>query len=68
MSFNLSLLPVEQKNEIELDKQASFLVWQLKQGKITPETLIIELDKKSQAHEHAVFEQSIQKYKMMMGL
>ncbi|MGB2078239.1 MAG: DUF3283 family protein [Vibrio sp.] len=68
MSYNLSLLPSEQKNEIELDKQASFLVWQVKQGKITPETLVIELDKKTQAHEHAVFEQSIKKYQQMMGL
>lgn len=32
MSFNLSLLPSEEKNEVEIDKQASFLVWKIKQA------------------------------------
>ncbi|HCH3796869.1 TPA: DUF3283 family protein, partial [Vibrio parahaemolyticus] len=37
MSFNLSLLPPDEKNKIELDKQASFLVWKLREAKSGPE-------------------------------
>ncbi|MEF1230207.1 DUF3283 family protein, partial [Vibrio fortis] len=42
MSINLSLLPPDEKNKIELDKQASFLVWQLKQAKCGPEAIVEE--------------------------
>lgn len=68
MAYNLSLLPADQKNNIELDKQASFLVWQAKQGKIMPEQLMLEVEKKPQGNERDLFGQAVQKYRQMMGV
>ncbi|MDG3086276.1 DUF3283 family protein [Vibrio hannami] len=68
MSINLSLLPPEEKNKIELDKQASFLVWKLKQAKAGPDEIISEMDKIKDEHERLWFEQSIEKYKRVMGV
>ncbi len=45
MSFNLSLLPSEEKNEVEIDKQASFLVWKIKQAQAGPEVLVAHKSK-----------------------
>ncbi len=45
MSFNLSLLPPDEKNKVELDKQASFLVWKLKEAKSGPEVIDEQLSK-----------------------
>ncbi|WP_200853289.1 DUF3283 family protein, partial [Klebsiella pneumoniae] len=39
MSFNLALLTAAEKNRVELDKQASYLVWRLKQAKAGPEEI-----------------------------
>lgn len=68
MSINLSLLPAEEKNRIELDKQAAFLVWKLKQAKAGPEELRAEADKLSNPDEKAWFTDAIDKYKRLMGL
>ncbi|HAS6346412.1 DUF3283 family protein [Vibrio sp. IRLE0018] len=68
MSFNLSLLPADEKNRIELDKQASFLVWQLKEAKCGPEAIIKQAEKLTDPSEKATFEQSIEKYKRVMGV
>ncbi|WED23569.1 DUF3283 family protein [Vibrio sp. JC009] len=68
MSINLSLLPPEEKNRIELDKQASFLVWKLKEAKAGPDELITEADKIRNESEKEFFEQAIEKYKRIMGV
>lgn len=68
MSVNLSLLPPAEKNKIELDKQASYFVWQLKQAKAGPELLFNEAEKIRDPNERTFFEQAIQKYKRIMGV
>ncbi len=68
MSFNLALLDAEQKNKIELDKQASFLVWQIKQAKCGPEAITKQLAKLNSEQDKAWFQQSVDKYKRVMGV
>lgn len=68
MSFNLSLLPADEKNHIELDKQASFLVWKLKQAKAGPEEITKQLSKLPTEQEKQWFQQSVDKYKRVMGV
>ncbi|ASI91690.1 MULTISPECIES: DUF3283 family protein [Vibrio] len=68
MSHNLSLLPPSEKNKVELDKQASFVVWQLKEAKAGPEAIREQLEKIADEAEQAWFEQCVDKYKRMMGV
>ncbi|WP_375748928.1 DUF3283 family protein [Vibrio sp. HN007] len=68
MSINLSLLPPEEKNKVELDKQASFLVWKLKQAKAGPEEIVSEMNKIKSENEREWFAQSVEKYKRVMGV
>ncbi|WP_086981260.1 DUF3283 family protein [Vibrio aphrogenes] len=68
MSVNLSLLPPAEKNKIELDKQASYAVWQIKQAKAGPDLLLSEAQKIRDEDERMFFEQAVQKYKRMMGV
>ncbi len=68
MSFNLSLLPPDEKNKIELDKQASFLVWKLRETKSGPDAIEAQLSKINDADEKAFFQQSVEKYKRVMGV
>ncbi|CAH1540015.1 MULTISPECIES: DUF3283 family protein [Vibrio] len=68
MSFNLSLLPPDEKNKIELDKQASFLVWKLKEAKSGPEAIEEQLSKINDAGEKVFFQQAVDKYKRVMGV
>ncbi|EDP59788.1 DUF3283 family protein [Vibrio sp. AND4] len=68
MSFNLSLLPPDEKNKIELDKQASFLVWKLKEAKSGPEVIAEQLSKINDTDEKAFFQQAVDKYKRVMGV
>ncbi|USD67495.1 DUF3283 family protein [Vibrio sp. SCSIO 43136] len=68
MSFNLSLLPAEDKLRIEIDKQASFLVWKIKQAQAGPEALTEHLAGLRDETHQTWFEQSVQKYKQVMGV
>ncbi|WP_428773783.1 DUF3283 family protein [Vibrio sp.] len=68
MSVNLSLLPADEKNKIELDKQASFLVWKLREGKAGPELIIQQRERIGDDQQKAWFEQSVAKYKRVMGV
>ncbi|UTZ43639.1 DUF3283 family protein [Vibrio campbellii] len=68
MSFNLSLLPPDEKNKIELDKQASFLVWKLKEAKSGLEVIEEQLSKINDADEKVFFQQAVDKYKRVMGV
>ncbi|CAM4167756.1 DUF3283 family protein [Vibrio astriarenae] len=68
MSHNLSLLDASAKNVIELDKQASFIVWKVKNGKGTFEEVQNQLDKLTDPAEQETFQASVMKYRQMMGL
>ena len=68
MPFNLALLDAEQKNKIELDKQASFLVWKMKQAKSGSEEITKQLTKLTSEQEKEWFQHSIDKYKRVMGV
>ncbi len=52
---NLSLLPPEEKNKIELDKQAAFFVWKVKNAKAGPELWTIEAEKLEDETERLFF-------------
>jgi hypothetical protein len=68
MSYNLSLLPPSEKNKVELDKQASFVVWQMKEAKAGPEAIREQLERIQDETEKAWFEACVDKYKKMMGV
>ena len=68
MSVNLSLLPASEKNKGELDKQASFLVWKLKEAKSGPEVIVQQANQLVDEAERTWFMQSVEKYKRMMGI
>ncbi len=68
MSFNLALLDVNEKNKIELDKQASFLVWKMKQAKGGPEEITKQLTNLTSEEDKEWFQQSVDKYKRVMGV
>lgn len=68
MSINLSTLPASEKNTIELDKQASFLVWKLKQGKAVASDIDQQAAKIIDQQEQALFLESVAKYKRVMGV
>lgn len=68
MSYNLSLLPPAEKNKVELDKQASFVVWQMKEAKAGPEAIREQLERIQDDAEKAWFEACVDKYKKIMGV
>ena len=68
MSINLSLLSAEEKNKIELDKQASFLVWKLREAKAIPDEIDRQAGKIQDDSERTFFLESVNKYKRVMGV
>ncbi|HCG6896418.1 TPA: DUF3283 family protein, partial [Vibrio parahaemolyticus] len=56
------------KNKIELDKQASFLVWKLREAKSGPEAIEEQLSKINDADEKVFFQRAVEKYKRVMGV
>ena len=68
MSVNLSLLPADEKNKVELDKQASFLVWKLREAKSGPEEITQQANQLVDEAERTWFMQSVEKYKRIMGI
>ncbi|CAM3166946.1 DUF3283 family protein [Vibrio neptunius] len=68
MSINLSTLPANEKNKIELDKQASFLVWKLREAKAGPDEIDQQANKIRDEDERASFLESVAKYKRVMGV
>ncbi|MGX9416427.1 DUF3283 family protein [Vibrio sp. RC27] len=68
MLYNLAELDADTKNRIEIDKQAAYFIWQLKQSMIGPDVI----SKYSQAlrsdDDKVCFEDSINKYKKQMGV
>ncbi|NAW64563.1 DUF3283 family protein [Photobacterium halotolerans] len=65
---NLSLLSASEKNRIELDKQAAYAVWQLKNGKAGPEVFLNQAESISDDDERAFYEKAVEKYKNQMGM
>ncbi|WP_120512765.1 DUF3283 family protein [Photobacterium salinisoli] len=65
---NLSLLSASEKNRIELDKQAAYAVWQLKNGKAGPEVFLNQAESLSDDDERAFYEKAVEKYKNQMGI
>ncbi|KKC98060.1 MULTISPECIES: DUF3283 family protein [Photobacterium] len=65
---NLSLLSAAEKNRIELDKQAAYAVWQLKNGKAGPEVFLNQAQSISDDDERAFYEKAVEKYKNQMGI
>ncbi|MFC3023632.1 DUF3283 family protein [Vibrio zhugei] len=68
MSYNLAQLDPKEKNKIELDKQASFIVWKIKQGKSGPDAITQQLKSIRHDDEKQWFQQSVDKYKRVMGV
>ena len=68
MSINLSTLPPSEKNKIELDKQASFLVWKLREAKAMPDEIDQQAAKITDDAEKVSFLDSVEKYKRVMGV
>ena len=68
MSINLSTLPASDKNKIELDKQASFLVWKLREAKAIPDEIDQVAAKILDEDEKTAFLESVAKYKRVMGV
>ncbi len=67
MSYNLSDLPADEKLLVELEKQASYLVWKLKQRTATEQDIrqaAMALGDWQRTH----FEQCIDKYRQQMGV
>ncbi|WP_082957035.1 MULTISPECIES: DUF3283 family protein [unclassified Vibrio] len=68
MSINLSNLPTEDKYRVELDKQASYLVWKVKHSQGT-ELEISEQRNKLKSEQHLLwFNESVSKYRQMMNV
>jgi hypothetical protein len=68
MSINLSNLSASEKNKIELDKQASFLVWKLREAKAGPDEIDQAAAKIADDEEQASFLESVAIYKRVMGV
>lgn len=68
MSFNLANKASEERLRIELDKQASFMVWQLKEGKIAVDVIANKIRSLPSEQEKDWFQQSIEQYKRIMGV
>lgn len=67
MSINLSNLPADDKYRIELDKQASYLVWKVKHSQGTELDIFEQREKLTNEQHIAWFDESISKYRQMMG-
>ncbi|KLV09781.1 MULTISPECIES: DUF3283 family protein [Photobacterium] len=65
---NLTLLSDAERNRIELDKQAAYAVWQVKQAKVGYEVFAEIANKIDDDDEREFFEQAVMKYKQQMGL
>ncbi|MCG9681659.1 DUF3283 family protein [Vibrio sp. Isolate23] len=68
MSINLSTLPANEKNKIELDKQASFFVWKMREAKAGPDEIDQQANKIQNEEERTAFLESVAKYKRVMGV
>ncbi|MBE1273475.1 DUF3283 family protein [Enterovibrio baiacu] len=68
MGQNLALLPADEKQMIELDKQASYAVWQVKNGVAERGILAQQAQAQTEDAMREHFEHCVEKYSKMMGL
>ncbi|MEI8609738.1 DUF3283 family protein [Enterovibrio norvegicus] len=68
MSQNLALLPPDEKQMIELDKQASYAVWQVKNGVAERGILLQQAQAQTEDSMREHFEHCVEKYSKIMGL
>ncbi|KXF83285.1 DUF3283 family protein [Enterovibrio coralii] len=68
MSYNLALLPPDEKQKIELDKQASYAVWQVKNSLAERGILAEQAKAIANEDERAHFIDCVEKYSKKMGL
>ncbi|MCG7586923.1 DUF3283 family protein [Photobacterium sp. OFAV2-7] len=65
---NLTLLSDAEKNRVELDKQAAYAVWQVKNAKKGYEVFAELSNNIDDDDERDFFERSVSKYKSQMGV
>ncbi|MGF1699579.1 DUF3283 family protein [Photobacterium makurazakiensis] len=65
---NLAQLSDAEKNRVELDKQAAYSVWQVKNAKKGYEVFAEIANNISDDDERDFFERAVTKYKMQMGV
>jgi len=65
---NLSLLSQTERNRIELDKQAAYTVWKVKNAKAGYEAFAELSNNISDDDDRDLFERAVSKYKVLMGL
>lgn len=68
MNYNLALLTKEEKQKIELDKQASFTVWQIKHSFSDKKNLSQKIQTLSSDEEREYFIFCIEKYQTIMAV
>ena len=66
--YNLTLLSQAEKNRIELDKQAAYTVWKVKNGKAGYEAFIEQSNNIEDDDDRDFFNQAVSKYKTKMGV
>ncbi len=62
-SYNLALLPSDEKQAIELDKQAAYDVWKVKNGEEPDFYLEQQKAKFTDPDQLAIYQQSLERYK-----
>lgn len=65
---NLTLLSQVEKNRIELDKQAAYAVWQVKNAKRGPDVFVEQSNNITDDDDRDFFERAVTKYKTQMGV
>ncbi|MDD1792167.1 DUF3283 family protein [Enterovibrio makurazakiensis] len=68
MNNNLALLPADEKQKIELDKQAAYAVWQVKNALAERSTFAQQAQALTDEDERAHFVDCVEKYSKKMGL
>ena len=66
--YNLTLLSQAEKNRIELDKQAAYTVWKVKNAKAGYEAFIEQSNNIEDDDDRDFFNQAVSKYKTKMGI
>ncbi|EAS66600.1 DUF3283 family protein [Photobacterium angustum] len=66
--YNLTLLSDGERTRIELDKQAAYTVWKVKNGKVGYEVFAELINNIDDDDERDFCEKSVTKYKHQMGV
>ena len=66
--YNLSLLAPEDKKKIELEKQASYAIWKVKNGFSDRRTLERDVEAIRDENDRNLFLNFLEKHEHMMGI